>query len=76
MKMSQSQFDVRSIEMDLDRLSFDESKHNFKLNVPIFIINCIEYLEEHGLQKVGIFRVSTSRKRVKQVNTQYVMKCA
>ncbi|XP_050742987.1 uncharacterized protein LOC108035990 isoform X3 [Drosophila biarmipes] len=36
------------------------------LMVPMFIINCIEYLEENGLQKVGLFRVSTSKKRVKQ----------
>ncbi|XP_034490507.1 rho-type GTPase-activating protein 2 [Drosophila innubila] len=71
MQMSQSQFDVRSIDMDLNRLTFDESMQNFKLNVPMFIINCIEYLEEHGLQKVGIFRVSTSRKRVKQLRDDF-----
>lgn len=71
MQMSRSQFDIRSIDMDLDRLLFDESKHNFKLNVPIFVISCIEYLEEHGLQKVGIFRVSTSRKRVKQLRDDF-----
>ncbi|KAM8702758.1 hypothetical protein ACLKA7_005123 [Drosophila subpalustris] len=30
-----------------------------------------KYLEEHGLQKVGIFRVSTSRKRVNQLRDDF-----
>ncbi|EDV90918.1 GH23982 [Drosophila grimshawi] len=41
------------------------------LNVPIFVMICIEYLEEHGLQKVGLFRVGTSKKRVKQLRDEF-----
>lgn len=38
-----------------------------ELQVPKFVMSCINYLEENGLHKVGLFRVSTSKKRVKQV---------
>ncbi|KAH8418155.1 hypothetical protein KR009_006694, partial [Drosophila setifemur] len=41
------------------------------LKVPAFVNNCIEYLEHHGLQKVGLFRVSTSKKRVKQLREEF-----
>ncbi|XP_070074218.1 uncharacterized protein RhoGAP102A isoform X3 [Drosophila takahashii] len=41
------------------------------LMVPMFVNNCIEYLEENGLQKVGLFRVSTSKKRVKQLREEF-----
>jgi hypothetical protein len=36
--------------------------------VPSVILTCIKYLEEYGMHQVGIFRVSTSKKRVRQVN--------
>jgi hypothetical protein len=36
--------------------------------VPSVIITCIKYLEEYGMHQVGIFRVSTSKKRVRQVS--------
>ncbi|EDW50894.1 GM26791 [Drosophila sechellia] len=39
--------------------------------VPIFVNNCIDYLEENGLQQVGLFRVSTSKKRVKQLREDF-----
>ncbi|XP_017126199.1 uncharacterized protein LOC108145327 isoform X2 [Drosophila elegans] len=45
------------------------------LMVPIFVNNCIEYLEENGLQKVGLFRVSTSKKRVKQMREEFDKDC-
>jgi hypothetical protein len=35
--------------------------------VPSIVIACTKYLEESGLNTVGIFRVSTSKKRVRQV---------
>ncbi|XP_032597948.2 uncharacterized protein LOC6570327 [Drosophila grimshawi] len=70
-KMSCSQFDMRHVELDLDRILFEESKNSFMLNVPIFVMICIEYLEEHGLQKVGLFRVGTSKKRVKQLRDEF-----
>ncbi|XP_064537669.1 uncharacterized protein RhoGAP102A isoform X2 [Drosophila montana] len=75
MQMSRSQFDMRNVELDLDRILFEESKNSFMLNVPMFIIICIEYLEEHGLQKVGLFRVSTSQKRVKQLREEFDKNC-
>lgn len=68
--ISQSQIDMRSdSEMDLDQIVLKEltPAYNRTLNVPMFVINCIEYLEQHGLQKIGLFRVSTSKRRVKQV---------
>lgn len=75
MEMSRSQFDMRNVELDLDRILFTESKNNSALNVPMFVTICIEYLEEYGLQKVGLFRVSTSQKRVKQVSREYICLC-
>ncbi|KAH8272474.1 hypothetical protein KR044_007727 [Drosophila immigrans] len=70
LEISRSQFDMRRVDLDLDGLSFD--KYNaIKLNVPIFVINCVKYLEDHGLQKVGLFRVSTSKKRVKQLRDDF-----
>lgn len=68
--ISQSQLDVNSVsEMDLEQLVLKESTSSAYrgLNVPMFVLNCIEYLEEHGLEKIGLFRVSTSKRRVKQV---------
>lgn len=70
--ISQSQLDVSSVsEMDLEQLVLKESTpasaNHRGLNVPMFVLNCIEYLEEHGLEKIGLFRVSTSKRRVKQV---------
>lgn len=68
--ISQSQIDMRSdSEMDLDQIVLKEltPASNCTLNVPMFVLNCIEYLEQHGLQKIGLFRVSTSKRRVKQV---------
>lgn len=53
-------------------LKTEKSEHNYNkphqdFMVPIFVYSCIEYLEENGLQKVGLFRVSSSKKRIKQV---------
>lgn len=36
--------------------------------VPSFITACIQHLEEYGIHSVGLFRVSTSKKRVRQVS--------
>ena len=35
--------------------------------VPTVVMMCIRHLEIHGLHTVGIFRVSSSKRRVKQV---------
>lgn len=45
-----------------------------QLMVPIFVNNCIDYLEDNGLQQVGLFRVGTSKKRVKQVSGENSLK--
>lgn len=73
MQMSRSQSDVRrgSSELsspirDNDDGTADEQIAK-ELQVPKFVTSCIHYLEENGLHKVGLFRVSTSKKRVKQV---------
>lgn len=38
--------------------------------VPSIVVACTRYLEENGLHTVGIFRVSTSKKRVRQVSDE------
>lgn len=43
-------------------------QHRYIQQVPSIVQTCIKFLEEHGLTTVGIFRVSTSKKRVRQVN--------
>ncbi|SPP89046.1 blast:Rho GTPase-activating protein 6 [Drosophila guanche] len=59
-------------DMEHNELDFDTTLHTpSHLNVPIFIINCMDYLEDNGLEKIGIFRVSTSRKRVKQLREEF-----
>lgn len=35
--------------------------------VPNIVSTCLRHLEEHGLHTLGIFRVSSSKKRVRQV---------
>lgn len=42
--------------------------HSQLQQVPSIVIACTKYLEENGLNTVGIFRVSTSKKRVRQVS--------
>ncbi|XP_016978618.2 uncharacterized protein LOC108044212 isoform X3 [Drosophila rhopaloa] len=58
-------------ELRFDKTYQDKSQ----LMVPMFVKNCIEYLEENGLQKVGLFRVSTSKKRVKQLRDEFDKDC-
>ena len=57
----------------LDTLSMDEMAE-LSLSgsvsspcVPTVVMMCIRHLEQFGLHTVGIFRVSSSKKRVKQV---------
>ncbi|XP_030379506.1 uncharacterized protein LOC115627815 [Scaptodrosophila lebanonensis] len=77
MQISRSQSDMRHDELELgynnssDAAIDAESKVTSELNVPAFIMCCLAYLEEHGLQKVGLFRVSTSKKRVKQLRDDF-----
>jgi hypothetical protein len=44
--------------------------HSQLQQVPSIVLTCTRYLEENGLNTVGIFRVSTSKKRVRQVRSE------
>ena len=72
---TESLFDFRrqSSSGVLDTLSMDEMAE-LSLSgsvsspcVPTVVMMCIRHLEQFGLHTVGIFRVSSSKKRVKQV---------
>ena len=59
----------------LDTLSMDEVAELSLMTgtfsspcVPTVVMMCIRHLEQFGLHTVGIFRVSSSKKRVKQVS--------
>ncbi|XP_026846854.1 uncharacterized protein LOC6602011 [Drosophila persimilis] len=62
-----SHYDIEHNEFDFVK-TLHTPRH---LNVPTFIINCMDYLEDNGLNKIGIFRVSTSRKRVNQLREEF-----
>lgn len=40
--------------------------------VPHVVATCLRHLTTHGLHTLGIFRVSSSKKRVRQVSTTQV----
>ncbi|CAD7093970.1 unnamed protein product [Hermetia illucens] len=73
MKMSRSQTDVRRGSQDEDDLLGHDAPNmagtepNSGQQVPALVLECIKHIEEHGLHTVGIFRVSTSKKRVRQL---------
>lgn len=72
MKISHSQTDVRrgDIEISCEELcQSDKNMDQYKTEflVPSFITSCINFLEKYGLQNVGLFRISTSKKRIKAV---------
>lgn len=72
--MSRSQTDVRRGSQDEDDLLGHDAPNmagtepNSGQQVPALVLECIKHIEEHGLHTVGIFRVSTSKKRVRQVS--------
>lgn len=47
--------------------------HSPLQQVPSIVLTCMKYLEENGLSTVGIFRVSTSKKRVRQVSDKLLI---
>ncbi|XP_017062630.2 uncharacterized protein LOC108102333 isoform X2 [Drosophila eugracilis] len=61
-----TQFKIGNTELNIDRPYQDQ----LQLMVPMFVNNCIEFLEENGLEQVGLFRVSPSKKRVKQLREE------
>ncbi|KNC20685.1 hypothetical protein FF38_07036 [Lucilia cuprina] len=78
-RISRSQTDVRRGSHDHSVISTHIRDNDDGADVPIykplqvpqFVTCCINYLEENGLHKVGIFRVSTSKKRVKQMRDNF-----
>ncbi|KAH8252394.1 hypothetical protein KR038_004773 [Drosophila bunnanda] len=67
---------MENCERFCDPLKTDQSEHTYNrpyqdLMVPQFVYSCIEHLEENGLQKVGLFRVSSSKKRIKQLREEF-----
>ncbi|XP_050527279.1 uncharacterized protein LOC126897603 isoform X2 [Daktulosphaira vitifoliae] len=39
--------------------------------VPSFVTSCLSYLENYGLHKVGVFRISSSKKRLRQLREDF-----
>ncbi|KAH8269806.1 hypothetical protein KR018_011283 [Drosophila ironensis] len=63
---------ILQLELMNSELDFDKQIHETaQLQIPIFVNTCIEYLTEYGLEIVGLFRVSTSKKRVKQLREEF-----
>ncbi|KAH8256341.1 hypothetical protein KR032_001294 [Drosophila birchii] len=67
---------IENCDRFCDPLKAEQSEHSYNrpyqdLMVPIFVYSCIEHLEENGLQKVGLFRVSSSKKRIKQLREEF-----
>lgn len=72
-QISRSQTDVHHLSQDEDELlgtapPMVGSTRNNGQQVPALVMACINHLEEHGMHTVGIFRVSTSKKRVRQAS--------
>ena len=61
---SQTMLDTLSVE-EIAELSMSGTLSS--PSVPTVVMMCIRHLEQNGLNTVGIFRVSSSKKRVKQV---------
>lgn len=68
--LSHTNIDRRSSHDD-DEITNIAGVHSQMQQVPSIVLTCTRYLEENGLNTVGIFRVSTSKKRVRQVGSLY-----
>lgn len=51
--------DIRSFGDIIDKKS--------NINIPLIVLICIKYIETNGLNTIGIFRVGTSKRRVRLV---------
>lgn len=72
LKGSLSQFDVRRNSHDEEEDGQLEGMNRTdRPQVPALIVTCIQHLEKHGLHSVGIFRKSTSKKRVRQLRENF-----
>lgn len=70
-----SHTDVRRDSQDDDE-SVAGIQRNHKQQVPALVQACVNHLLKYGLNQVGIFRVSTSKRRVRQVKYCLLNHCA
>ncbi|XP_025408435.1 uncharacterized protein LOC112682133 isoform X2 [Sipha flava] len=49
----------------------DDDIKSKKNGVPSFVTSCLTYLEKYGLHKVGVFRISSSKKRLRQLREDF-----
>ena len=70
LKGSLSQFDVRRSSHEYED-ELEGLERPPRPQVPSLIVTCIQHLEDHGLHSVGIFRKSTSKKRVRQLREDF-----
>lgn len=71
--LSHTNIDRRSSHDDDEFINIP-GVHSQLQQVPSIVLTCTRYLEENGLSTVGIFRVSTSKKRVRQVRRSMNLK--
>lgn len=73
LKGSLSQFDVRrnSHDEEDEAPPLEGLERTDRPQVPALIVRCVEHLEKHGLNAVGLFRKSTSKKRVRKLREDF-----
>lgn len=55
---------------DVAALSPAGTERSTQRQVPALILACIEHLSMYGMNVVGIFRVSTSKRRIREVRNE------
>lgn len=71
LKGSLSQFDVRRNSHDEEEeLQLEGVDRPNRPQVPALVVTCVQHLEKH-LDTVGLFRKSTSKKRVRQLREEF-----
>lgn len=54
--------------LDDDDSKYSSTNSRLQPQVPPLILSCIDHLSSYGLNVVGIFRVSTSKRRIREVS--------
>lgn len=57
-----------SNSLDDDDSKYSSTNLRLQPQVPPLILSCIDHLSTYGLNVVGIFRVSTSKRRIREVS--------
>lgn len=70
-KGSLSQFDVRRNSHEEEDIQIEGLERSNRPKVPSLIVTCVQHLEKNGIHSVGIFRKSTSKKRVRQLREDF-----